>query len=142
MIILSVDLGKVRTGLAVCDKDEILAVPLCTINETSTETLANVIIEKAKEKKAELIVVGLPKNMDSTEGESAKNARSFAGLLERLSDIKVELFDERCTTMAAQQYLNNTNTRGRARKKVIDTVSAVIILQDYLQKRKNDREIF
>lgn len=77
MIIMSVDLGKVRTGLAVCDKSGFLASPVGVITERNPEVLADKIAEKAKELKAERIVLGLPKNMDGSEGDSAKNARSF-----------------------------------------------------------------
>ncbi len=137
MIILSVDLGRVRTGLAICDKNEILASPLKVINETNSLNLAKSIVEIAKENNAEKIIVGLPKNMDSSEGESAKNAKAFKKLLESLCNIKVELFDERCTTIMAHKFLNKTNTRGKSRKKIVDSVSAVIILQDYINKGKN-----
>lgn len=136
MIIMSVDLGKVRTGLAVCDKSEFLATPVCVITERRQEILAEKIAEKAAELKAELIVLGLPKNMDGSEGESAQNARSFSSVLAEKTGLEVIMQDERCTTMVAHEYLNATDTRGKKRKNVVDSVAATIILQDYLDYRR------
>ena len=137
MIIMSVDLGKARTGIAVCDKTEFLASPLKVIEERDTEKLLEKVILCANECKAEIIVVGLPKNMDSSEGESATNARAFAQKLGELSGIKVDMRDERCTTITAHNYLNNVNVRGKKRKSTVDAVAATIILQDYIDSRKN-----
>lgn len=137
MIIMSVDLGKARTGIAVCDKTEFLASPFRVIFEKSPNKLPEKVAEAAKECKAELIVVGLPKNMDGTEGESAQNARAFAARLEELTGLKTVMQDERGTTITAHNFLNTTNTRGKKRKNVVDEVAATIILQDYLDKRKN-----
>ena len=90
----------------------------------------------AAERRAELLVVGLPVNMDGTEGESAVNARRFADDLRDASGIEVDMLDERCTTMEAHLFLNATNTRGKKRKAVVDAVSAVIILENYIARRK------
>lgn len=132
MIVMSVDLGKVRTGLAISDKTGFLSSPLCTIKEYDESRLINRITEIAFENKAELIVVGLPKNMDGSEGESAKNARSFAQKLTSVSGIKTVMQDERGTTVTAHTYLTERDVRGKKRKAVVDTVAASIILQDYL----------
>lgn len=136
MIILSVDLGDVRTGVAVCDRNEILASPVCVINERSREVLADKIIEIAHKKGAEKIVLGLPKNMDGSEGASAVKARDFGEILHNKSGIKVVWLDERGTTVSAHNYLNETDTRGKKRKKVVDSVAAVIILQNYIDAKK------
>lgn len=135
MIIMSVDLGKARTGIAVCDKTEFLASPYKVIFEKSPQKLPEKVAEASKETKAELIVVGLPKNMDGTEGESARNARAFAQKLTEITEIETVMQDERGTTITAHNFLNNTNTRGKKRKNVVDEVAATIILQDYLDKR-------
>ena len=137
MIIMSVDLGKARTGIALCDKSEFLASPHTVIFEKSDKKLLEKVAQTAIEAKAELIVVGLPKNMDGSEGESAQNARAFAEKLEELTELPTVMQDERGTTVTAPNYLNATNTRGKKRKNVVDAVAAVIILQDYLDKRKN-----
>lgn len=139
MIIMSVDLGKARTGIAVCDKTEFLASPFRVIFEKSPNKLPEKVAEAAKECKAELIVVGLPKNMDGTEGESAQNARAFAARLEELTGLKTVMQDERGTTITAHNFLNTTNTRGKKRKNVVDEVAATIILQDYLDSKKRGR---
>lgn len=137
MVIMAVDLGKVRTGLAVCDKGQLLASPAGVISERSREALAEEIAKSAKEKKVELFVVGLPKNMDGSEGESAQSARAFADILREKTGLPVKMQDERGTTVTAHNYLNNTNTRGKKRKSVVDSVAAVIILEDYLNYLKN-----
>ena len=138
MVILSVDYGRVRTGIAVCDRNEIIASPVEVIKETDSEVLAEKIAYIAKQKKAEMIVLGLPKNMDGTEGESAENVRNFAGILKEKTDLAVALHDERGTTVTAHRYLNMTDTRGKKRKAVVDSVAAVIILEDYMNFRRNN----
>ncbi len=136
MIIMAVDLGKARTGIAVCDKMMFLASPLCVIEEWNRDKLAEKIIQLAEKEKAELLVLGLPKNMDGSEGESAAGARAFADKLAELIDIPIKLQDERCTTMIAHQYLNDTNVRGKKRKKTVDAVAATVILQSYIDSLK------
>lgn len=136
MIIMAVDLGKARTGIAASDKTEYLASPVAVISEHKREVLLTKVAEKARELKAELIVVGLPRNMDGTEGESAKSAREFADMLHSELGTEVILWDERCTTVTAHGYLNDTNTRGKKRKAVIDQVAATVILQSYLDSRR------
>ena len=139
MIIMSVDLGKARTGIAVCDKTEFLASPYTVIFEKSPKKLPERIAQAAIDTKAELIVVGLPKNMDGSEGESARNARAFAAELQEITGIETVMQDERGTTVTAHSFLNTTKTRGKKRKNVVDEVAATIILQDYLDKRKNQK---
>ena len=140
MKIMAVDLGKARTGLAVCDPGEMLASPAGVIEEYNRERLLQKVAAAAKERGAELLVVGLPRNMDGSEGESAQNARSFAQELAALAGLPVRLCDERGTTITAHSYLNATDTRGKKRKAVVDTVAATIILQDYLDYRRNHPE--
>ena len=142
MIILAVDPGKARTGLAVCDKTMFLASPLSVIEEWNKNKLAERISLEAKKQNAELIVVGLPKNMDGTEGESARSARLLAEQISEISGIKTVLHDERCTTVIAHQYLNDNNIRGKKRKKTVDAAAATIILQSYLDTIKNTKNSF
>lgn len=138
MIIMSVDYGDVRTGVAVCDKNEILASPVCVITETDAKKLAEKITELAKERRAEGFVVGLPKNMDGSEGFRAEACKEFASLLSEKAGLEVNLYDERLTTVSAHNALNATNTRGKKRKAVVDAVSAVMILEDYMAYRKRN----
>ena len=137
MKILGVDFGDARTGLAICDKSEFMASPLCVVHEKSFERCAQAVAEHAAGQGAELIVVGYPKNMNNTVGERAEKCAAFAGRLHELTGLETVLWDERSTTVSAHQYLNVTNTRGKKRKAVVDAVAAVIILESYLGYRKN-----
>lgn len=136
---MSVDLGKARTGVAVSDKNEGFAFPNTVITEYNEERLIDKLCEKAKELKAELIVVGYPKNMDGSEGFRAKECAETAEKLKKKSGIDIVLWDERCTTVSAHNALNLTDTRGKKRKQTVDAVAAVIILEDYLNFRKNQK---
>ena len=140
MIILGIDLGKARTGVAICDKGELLASPLTVVTEYHREQLVEKLSALAKESKAELLAVGLPRNMDGSEGESAQNAREIGALLEEAAGLPVEFVDERGTTITAHGYLNETNTRGKKRKAVVDAVAATVILEDCLRRRRNQRQ--
>ena len=140
MIIMSVDLGKARTGIAVSDSGESFAFPKTVITEYNTDRLIDKICEKAKEYSSELLVVGLPKNMDGTEGWRAQECTEIAEKIKEKSGLEVVLWDERCTTVSAHTALNFTDTRGKKRKNVVDAVAAVIILEDYLTFRKNRKE--
>lgn len=140
MIIMSVDRGKARTGIAYSDKGESFAFPHTVITEYNAEKLAEKICEKAKELKAELIVVGLPRRTDGSLGDSAAECQALAQRVEELSGIKAEMYDERFTTVSAHAALNATDTRGKKRKAVIDAVAATMILEDYLKFRKNGRQ--
>ncbi len=136
MIVISVDLGKARTGLAISDKTGFLASPLMMIEEKSPAKILEKVASAVTENKAELIVVGLPKNMDGSEGDSARSAREFASKLTEVTGIKTVMQDERGTTITAHGYLNNRDVRGKKRKAQVDIVAASIILQDYLDKNR------
>ncbi len=136
MIILAVDYGDKRTGIAVCDKLQILASPVCVLTEWNAETLATKIIDIAKEKKAEKIVVGLPKNMDGSKGFRAAACEALGDLLKSMCDIPVVYWDERLTTVSAHRILSENNVRGKKRKSVVDSVAAEIILQNYIDSTK------
>ena len=136
MIIMSVDYGDKRTGIAICDKLEMLASPVCVLTEWNCETLADKIIALATEKNAQMIVVGLPKNMDGSQGFRADACKELGGLLKSRTDIPIEFWDERLTTVSAHKILNENNVRGKKRKAVVDAVAAEIILQDYIDFRK------
>lgn len=135
--ILGVDFGDARTGLAISDPGRFLASAIGTVSPGGIEKTSNRVAEIALEQKAVAVVVGLPKNMDGTEGFRADRCREFAEMLaERLPDLSIAMMDERLTTVSASRYLNETNTRGSKRKGVIDTLSAEIILQNTLDKLK------
>jgi putative Holliday junction resolvase len=133
--LLGVDFGDVRTGLAVSDAARFLASGLETIKPGSMTKTAEAVAEAAREHGVVGIIVGLPVNMNGSQGERAEHARMFAQMLdERVPDLPILLLDERMTTMAASRFLNETNTRGQKRKQVIDTLSAQIILQNALDR--------
>lgn len=136
MIILSVDYGDKRTGIAVCDKLEMLASPVCVITEWNKDTLAQRVVDIAKEKKAELIVIGLPKNMDGSKGFRADACEELGEAIKGITEIPVTFWDERLTTVSAHRILSDNNVRGKKRKNVVDAVAADIILQDYIDSRK------
>lgn len=136
MIILSVDYGDKRTGIAVCDKLEMLASPVCVINEWNPEALAEKIVSVACEKKAEMIVVGLPMNMDGSKGFRAEACENLGELIASRTEIPVSFWDERLTTVSAHRILSENNVRGKKRKNVVDAVAAEIILQDFIESRK------
>lgn len=137
MKIMAVDFGDSRTGLAICDKSEFLASPAGVIEEKDFEKCIEKVAAAARENAAEEIVVGYPKNMNNTIGERAQKCALFAEKLAELVDVPVKLWDERSTTVSAHYYLNQTNTRGKKRKAVVDAVAATIILESYLGFRKN-----
>ena len=139
MVILSVDYGDKRTGIAVCDRMEMLASPVTVIwGDYAPKVMAE--IEKlTAEYKVQQIVVGLPKTMDGSEGERAEKCRAFAKELGEKTGIETVMVDERLTTVLAHKALNVTNVRGQKRKDVVDAVSAVMILESYLNSRKASR---
>ena len=136
--ILGVDFGDTRTGLAVSDVGRFLASGIGNVSPGGIEMTANAVADVAREQRVGAVVVGLPKNMDGSEGFRAERCREFATLLaERLEGVAIAMIDERLTTVSASRYLNETNTRGKNRKGVIDTLSAQIILQNTLDRLKN-----
>lgn len=135
MVILSVDYGDVRTGIAVCDKMEILASPVTVITQSYEPKLIAEIEKIISQYKPELIVVGLPKNMDGSSGDRAEKCKNFADNLSEKTGIRTLMVDERLTTVSAHKALNVTNVRGNKRKEIVDAVSAVMILESYLASK-------
>lgn len=136
MVILSVDYGDARTGLAVCDKLEMLASPVGVVSESYEPKVIAKILETVETLRPQQIVVGLPRNMDGSCGERAQKCAAFAERLQQESGVETVTWDERLTTVAAHRALNDVNVRGKKRKAVVDAVSAVMILEDYLRSRK------
>ncbi|MBQ7903473.1 MAG: Holliday junction resolvase RuvX [Oscillospiraceae bacterium] len=139
MRIMAVDYGESRTGIAVCDPTEFLASPVCIIKEKNTLKAIEKIVEKAKELKAEQIVVGHPLNMDGSRGERAEKCTFVKEEVAKLSGIDTVLWDERATTKTALGMLSDSGTFGKKRKEVLDAVAATVILENYLAWRKNNR---
>lgn len=140
MIILAVDLGLARTGIAVCDKSETFAFPRDVIKEYNREKLFLKIAETAKKENAELIVLGLPKNMDGSEGFKAEESYAAKEKITELSGLEVDLWDERCTTVIAHNDLSMNGLKTKKHKEIVDSVAAVVILEDYIRYRKNQKQ--
>lgn len=137
MIIMSADLGKARTGIAVSDSSESFAFPKQVITEYSEDKLIEKLISAAKEYGAQLVVMGLPKNMDGSSGFRAAECTEIANKFREKSGIETVMWDERCTTVSAYTALDFSGTYGKKRKNTVDAVAATIILEDYLAYRKN-----
>jgi putative Holliday junction resolvase len=139
MRILGVDYGDSRIGLSVCDEMEILASPLATIKSLSMKKNIDSVCEIAKRENVSLIVVGLPLNMDGSEGERAGKSRAFGRVLERVSGIKVEYFDERLTSVEAEEIMQSVGVKKDKRKNIVDRIAAQLILQSYIDANKNKK---
>ena len=121
MRILGIDYGDARVGIAVSDLLGFMAQGVRTI----------------KNREPEKIVIGLPKNMDGSEGFRVDATHEFADALKTIYDGEIVFWDERLSSVGAARFLNETNTRGKKRKDVLDTVAACIILDGYLSSQKN-----
>ena len=137
MKIMGIDYGDARTGVAISDL-------LCSIVGSTTvvpsrnhEKLMSDLVRLAKENEVGEIVVGLPKNMDGSEGFRADACKELGDILKCIANIPVSFWDERLTTVSAHRFLSDNNVRGKKRKSVVDAVSADIILQDYIDNRRN-----
>ena len=133
---LAVDYGDVRTGLADCDPSGLLASGIGTIAEGGMRNTAERVAREATSRGCKRIIIGLPKNMDGTEGFRAETVRAFGDILSTLTDIPIEYYDERMSTMVAHRFLSETGTFGKRRRGVVDTLSAEIILQNYLDAER------
>ena len=136
---LAVDYGDKRTGLADCDISGLLASGIGTISEGGMTKTAERVVKEATSRGVKKIIVGLPKNMDGTEGERAGVIRIFVDILRTMCDIPVEVYDERMTTMVAYRFLDASGTFGKRRRDVVDTLSAEIILQNYLDRERQNK---
>lgn len=136
MKIMSIDYGDVRTGIAISDIRGILASPLCVIKESYQPKLVDKIIELINENKIEKIVIGLPRNMDGSYGYRCDDCKSLGQAISEKINVDIEFEDERLTTVMAHNILSENNVRGAKRKQTVDAVSAVMILQSYLDKNR------
>ena len=133
---MSIDYGDVRTGIAISDIRGILASPLCVIKESYQPKLVDKIIELINENKIEKLVIGLPRNMDGSYGYRCDDCKSLGQAISEKINIDIEFEDERLTTVMAHNILSDNNVRGAKRKQTVDAVSAVMILQSYLDKNR------
>lgn len=133
---LGVDYGDKRTGLAECDVSGLIAGGIGTISEGGMRKTAVRVAEEAAKRSCKKIIIGLPKNMDGSEGPRADVIKVFGAILSELTDIPIDYYDERMTTMVAYRFLGETGTYGKKRKETVDTLSAQIILQNYIDRER------
>ena len=136
MKVMSIDYGDVRTGVALSDTRGILASPYCVINQRYQPKLVDEIVKIIKENKVDKIVIGLPRNMDGSYGYRCDECKDLGNALLEKINIEIVYEDERLTTVMAHNILSENNVRGKKRKETVDAVSAVMILQSYLDKNR------
>ena len=135
--LLGVDFGLKRVGLAVCDGLHILATPLPVYNTGSMRQSIDFVAQVAKDREVSGVVVGLPLNMDGTESVQSGRARAFARNLAKVAGLPVELYDERLTTVEADELLIEAGVKNAAeRAKLVDSMSAKVMLQSYIESNK------
>lgn len=130
-MILGIDYGNARTGFAISENG-FIAGTLETFAEKNMNKVAEHAAELVLKHNIDRIVVGLPKNMDGSIGDSGKKAKRLAKMIKELTGVKIVLWDERLTTVSAHNLMNETNVRGQKRKDSVDKIAAAFILQSYL----------
>lgn len=135
--ILGIDFGTRRIGVAMSDETAVIAMPHSTIEADVAGGACAAITRIASEQKAARIVVGMPVNMDGTIGKSAEEVRAFAGRLNKLCGIPVEMWDERLTTGLVERMLIDSDESRSKRRGVRDKLAAQVILQSYLDRINN-----
>lgn len=133
--IMGLDYGDARTGVAISDLLCSIVGTTAVLPSRNTEKLLMDIVRLVKEKQVGEIVVGLPKNMDGTEGSRAQLCREFARLVQEATGVPVTMWDERRTTVEAHNILSAHNYHGKKRKETVDAVAASLILEGYLAFR-------
>lgn len=138
MKILGIDMGERRIGLALSDPLGYTAQGINTIQIKNPEEVCDKLMDVIKEKNVGLVVFGLPKNMNGTLGPQAKKVQEYADEIKKRSGLTVDFEDERLSTVSAEQVLLMADQSRAKRKKAIDKMSAVIILQSYLDRNRNN----
>lgn len=134
--IMGIDYGDARTGVALSDLLCSIVGSAQVVPSRNTQKAVADIVRIAKENEVGEIVVGLPRNMDGTEGSRAQLCREFADLLKEATGLPVAMWDERRTTVEAHNILSQHNYHGQKRKNTVDAVAASLILEGYLAYRK------
>lgn len=136
---LGIDYGDTRVGVAVSDALGLMAHGVEVIPNRVYKKMLDRLVQLAAAYQVQCLVIGLPRNMDGSEGFRADATKAFAADLQSLlPDVELVLWDERLSTVEAAGILNQTNTRGKSRKAVIDAVAAEIILQSYLDAHRTN----
>ena len=137
MRILGLDMGSKTIGVALSDPLGWTAQGITTIRRTKKEQDLEELHKICNEYGVETVVVGLPKNMNGTIGESGEKALEFAELLKEKTGLEIEMWDERLTTVSAHKTMNLLNVNKNKKRDIVDTISAVYILETYINKAKN-----
>jgi len=135
--IAGLDLGTKTIGIAVSDTGQMIATPVSTIKRKKFGVDAAALLELVKDRQISGLVLGLPRNMDGSEGPRAQATRAFARNLTGLSDLPITFWDERLSTVAAERALLEADTSRKRRAEVIDHVAAGVILQGLLDRLRN-----
>lgn len=134
---LGVDLGSRRIGVAASDRSGLIATPLTVIVRGSSQKVDHAELARiVREEEAEAVVVGLPLNMDGSEGTAAESARREVERMATVVGVPVYLHDERRTTVEADRVLMENKMKAQARRRVVDKVAAAVILQSWLDSRR------
>jgi putative Holliday junction resolvase len=136
-IILGLDIGDARIGVAISDELGFAAHPLCTVTRKNRKTDLQALRTLIDTHEVERVVMGLPLMPSGDIGVQAQKVERFANALKRVVDIPIDFWDERLTTVEAGEILSAMNKRGKKRKKVIDQVAAVLILNEYLNAHRS-----
>ena len=131
---LGMDLGTKKLGLAMSDATGMISYPYKLIKFSNYEEAAKEVVDIVNQEKVEILVLGLPKNMDNSMGFASERSLNFKSILEGLTDKEIVLIDERLSTVEAENMLINDDVKRKKRKNVIDELSAAIILDTYLRK--------
>lgn len=133
---LGMDLGTKTLGLAISDKLGIIASPYKLIRYNDINKLVDEVIEIVNNEKIEVLVLGLPKNMNNSLGFASQRSLDFKKLLEEKTTLKIELIDERLSTVEAEKVLLESDMSRKKRKEHIDNTAAAIILDTYLRREE------
>ena len=142
MRIIALDLGTTTLGIAMTDKTNTIASPYKTLkfNHEDYESVLEPLKEIIETNNITKVLLGLPKNMDNTEGFAAQRSINFKNMLDNYLNIDTILIDERLTTVMAHKILSEQDIASKKRKQVIDSMSAVLILETYLGRMNNNEE--
>ena len=135
MRIMAIDLGLARTGVALCDKNEILASPFCVLEAMGRTRLTKKVLEIIEAESVEKVIVGLPLRPDGKESEMTIKARSFAEFLRKRTTAEVLLLNEAYTTVIAAQKLHENAVSAKKQKQTIDAAAAAVLLQNYIDAK-------
>ena len=139
MRVMAVDLGSVRTGVAVSDLSGTMAGETFVIAQANKNKLADMLRDEAMTRGVSTIVLGKPVNMNGTEGEQAQRSKEFAEMLAKKAGLPVVLWDERGTTVDAARILHAVGKHGKKNRSKVDAVAAALILEAYLDRKLTAR---